>query len=501
MVNNLIIPIVLSCTMAYFAVRWIYFKILKVAIEKNLVDNPEGRKMQKQPVPVVGGLAVFLGVLTGIMTATAYHHTFCPETESTNLLPIICSMSVMIYIGALDDILGLTPMARFAIEIASIVALVFGTGICIDTFHGLWGIENIAWWVAVPLTVFAGVGIINSINMIDGVNGLSSGLCMTCCIVFGAAFVIANDMANAILAFTMAVALLPFFLRNVFGMKSRMFIGDAGTMVMGIMITWFVMSMLSKNSLVAYNSSSHNVNLIAFSLAVLSVPIFDTLRVMSMRMANGGSPFMPDKTHLHHVFVNVGISHIITSISEILIGLLIVAIWYASFLLGSSFEVQLYVVIASSMILVWGTFAFLRYHAKNHTEFLHWLSHTSERTQLGRKDWWKSYSQWLDRPINYAYTDSADDPKLAKSAVARDKFNPYQPAKRQVLTIDVSRNLVMTYIKGKAEVHVKDLIAYSGAEEKHVSVIIREESKSGRIRVLKLNDNGDPAIIASFDCY
>ena len=126
--SNMIIPIILGMVLAYIAVRWAYFKILKIALDKNLVDNPNARKLQKRPVPVVGGLAVFLGLLSGVMAAAAYHYTFDPQTESTGLLPIICAMSVMIYIGTMDDILGLTPKARIAIETAAIIALIFSSG-------------------------------------------------------------------------------------------------------------------------------------------------------------------------------------------------------------------------------------------------------------------------------------------------------------------------------------------------------------------------------------
>ena len=492
--SNMIIPIILGMVLAYIAVRWAYFKILKIALDKNLVDNPNARKLQKRPVPVVGGLAVFLGLLSGVMAAAAYHYTFDPQTESTGLLPIICAMSVMIYIGTMDDILGLTPKARIAIETAAIIALIFSSGMCIDTFRGLWDIEQISWWAAVPLTLVAGVGIINSINMIDGVNGLSSGLCMTCCIIYGIVFFMIGDIANAVLAFTMVSSLLPFFLRNVFGLKSRMFIGDAGTMVMGILMTWFVMCMLSSNSSIAYFSEAHNVNIIALSVAILSVPIFDTLRVMTMRIAKGVSPFRPDKTHLHHVFVNVGISHFVTAISEILIGLTITTIFYISIRVGASLEAQLYVVILSAMWFVWGTYAILRYHVKRHTEFLHWLTHFCEMTHLGRTKWWTSYTRWLDGPINYATANT--DNTAAKSAVAREKFNSHM----QTIDINISkendRKLILDYMKGKAEVHMKDLIAYSGTDKLRVYAVIYEEIQSGYVKEIRTDSKGTPQIVA-----
>ena len=486
---NMFIPVVLGCVMANVAVRWIYFKILKVAFDKKLVDNPDARKLQKRPVPVVGGLAVYLGVLAGVLSAAAFHYMFNPGRESISLLPIICSMSVMLYTGAMDDILGLTPKSRFIIEILSILALIFGTGMCIDTFRGMWGIEQISWWIAVPLTVFAGVGIINAINMIDGVNGLSSGLCITCCCLFGAAFIKAGDVGNAVLAFTMASALVPFYVHNVFGEKSRMFIGDAGTMVMGVLMTWFVMCLLSKNSSVAYYSQAHGVNLIALSLAILSVPIFDTLRVMTMRMAKRKSPFQPDKTHLHHVFVNVGVSHFITAMSEILIGLVITAIWIVSVLIGASVDVQLYVVILSAAVFVWGTYAILRYNAMKHTEFLHWITHFSVRTHFGRTSWWKTYSAWLDAPGDYSSVDA----ELA--SYVSEGFENHLQSIEVTNFKEQDRKLILEFLKGKAEVHVSDLIAYSGAERMRVYPILFEEVQAGYVKVTKANMLGTPEII------
>lgn len=485
---NVALPILIGGLTAYAAVRWIYFKVLKVAFEKRLVDNPEARKLQKRPVPVVGGLAVFFGVLAGLLAAAAFHYSCDPERVSVNLLPIVCGMSVMLYTGALDDILGLSPRARFWIEIASILGLVFSTGMCIDTFHGLWGVGELSWWVAVPLTVFAGVGIINAINMIDGVNGLSSGLCMMCCMLFGLAFLKAEDTGNAVLAFTMAAALIPFFVHNVFGLKSRMFIGDAGTMVMGLLMAWFVMCVLSKNSSVAYYSEAVGVNLIAMSLAILSVPIADTLRVMTMRVLKGRSPFQPDKTHLHHVFVNVGVSHFITAMSELLIGLTITAAWGISVLLHAPVEMQLYVVIGAAVVFVWGTYGVLRYNAKHHTEFLHWLTHFSVSTHLGRKEWWKELTRWLDEPGDYsALVELSATPEAIESHLKSIDVTNYK---------EQDRKLILEFLKGKAEVHVSDLMAYSGAEKLRVYPILFEEEQAGYVKVLKRCGLGAPDIVA-----
>ena len=312
MQTEMTVSVVIGALVALIAVNWVYFKILTIAFRKKLVDNPDARKLQKRPVPVVGGLAVFFGVLFGLMAAAMCHNLFMPDVPNVSLFPVLCAMGVMLYVGAMDDLIGLTPLSRIVIETVSILAIIFGSGMCVDTFRGMWGIEAFSWWVAVPLTVFAGVGVINAINMIDGVNGLSSGLCIVCSLLFGVAFIRLHDVPNAVLAFTMAAAMIPFYIHNVFGLKSRMFIGDAGTMVMGMLMTWFLICLLSSKNDEAYYEADDRANLIAMSLAILSVPVFDTLRVMTMRMLKGKSPFKPDKTHLHHVFVNVGVSHFIT---------------------------------------------------------------------------------------------------------------------------------------------------------------------------------------------
>lgn len=398
-----LISILVPALSALLAVRWIYFKILKLAKEKGLVDNPDARKLQKFPVPVLGGLAVFFGVTFGMLTGCALYYTFnediigqATEFTSTRLIQVMLAMSVMLYTGSLDDILGLSPRTRFVIEILVIFGIVLSSGACMDSLHGLWGVQEFTWWVAVPLTVFAGVGIINAVNMVDGVNGLSSGLCITCSALFGVVFLYIGDIANAILAFTMVASLLPFFVHNVFGDKSRMFIGDAGTMIMGILMTWFVICIISSNG---YTTLIYDdVCIVAMVLAFMSVPVADTLRVMTMRVFKGKSPFSPDKTHLHHAFVAMGVSHSITALSIILINLAVVGTWYVAVKTGASLECQLYSVIIVAAILVWGSYIFLEHESRSSSRKAQWLRNFSIRTHLGRKEWWQRFTYFLDAP-------------------------------------------------------------------------------------------------------
>lgn len=389
--------LVASALAALATVHWAYFKILKIAKSKDVVDHPGSRKLQITPIPVMGGIAVFIGVVMGMLVYTSFREMFqLPLTAP--LLPVMMAMGVMLYVGAMDDTIGLSPRSRIVIEVLVILGLIFGSQGAVDNLHGVLGIRAFSWWIAVPLTVFAGVGIINAVNMVDGVNGLSSGLCIVYSLLFGLAFLRSGDTSNAVLAFVMMVSLLPFYFHNVFGNYSRMFIGDAGTMVMGVLLVWFTISVLRTDSPVPYYMNATNIGLVAMTLAFLSVPVFDTLRVMTMRVVHGKNPFHPDKTHLHHVFISAGVSHFITSTTIITINLLVAGIWALTAICKLSVTMQLITVVLCSMLLIWGIYAFMRYHQLHQTPFMNWLSKVSVATHLGGKKWWKSVSRILDAP-------------------------------------------------------------------------------------------------------
>ena len=163
MVEQIII-LLLPAIASLVSVNWIFLKILSIAKRKGLVDNPNSRKLQKNPVPVLGGLAVVFGLLSGmaVYVAVCMILNTSVTTMGVSLLPIILCCSIMLYVGSLDDILGLTAKSRLIIEVLTMLVLIFGSGLCVDSLHGLWGVENFSWWIAVPLTVFAGVGMINA---------------------------------------------------------------------------------------------------------------------------------------------------------------------------------------------------------------------------------------------------------------------------------------------------------------------------------------------------
>ena len=371
------------------ATWWIFKKVLKIAILKNIVDNPDERKIQRVPVPVLGGAAVFFGMLVAFAVAGTI-------IDVSNMFAMVCVMMIMLYIGTIDDIIDLSPWVRFAIEIIVVLMLVFCDGASIDNFHGLWGIGQLPDIVAIPLTVFACVGIVNSINLIDGVNGLSSGYCIVTCLIFGFAFLLTGDIGRASLGILSVGALIPFIFHNVFGKKSKMFIGDGGTMMMGIIMSSFVINALKTHSTIAA-AVPENFGMVAFVLAVLAIPVFDTLRVMTARIVRGGSPFRPDKTHLHHLLLDYHFSHIGTTAVEILSNMLVVGVWYLAYRLGASVDLQLYVVIFMGMMITFAFYRYARVQQRKETRFYRWLTKVGDWTHVGHTLWFGRFRDFLDK--------------------------------------------------------------------------------------------------------
>ena len=234
-----------------------------------------------------------------------------------------------------------------------------------------------------PLTVVAAVRIINAINLVDGVNGLSSGYCIMACLIFGTLFFLAGEAPMTILAAVSVGALIPFFLHNVFGKTSKMFIGDGGTLVMGVVMSVFVIAILQNGSRVAAYVNP-NVGLVPFTLAVLSVPVFDTLRVMSTRILKGTSPFRPDKTHLHHMFIDLGCSHVATTLAILGVNMFVVLCWWALEASGFSIAVQLYAVIAVSLLVTSGLYHFMQWHICRDTRFMRAMRRLGYKTHISR---------------------------------------------------------------------------------------------------------------------
>ena len=383
------INILIPAFLALLGTLWVHPKVLKISIMKNLVDNPDARKLQRNPVPVMGGIAVFFGIVIGICSSQMMFN-------SPNVFMLVAAMLIMLYTGTIDDIIDLSPTIRFIIEILVVLWMMYINKSSIDCFWGLWGVDTIPQWISYPLTIFASVGIINAINLIDGVNGLSSGFCFMASVMFAIIFYTTGNTVMAIIATSAAGAIIPFFFHNVFGYHTRMFIGDGGTLVIGTMMSMFTISILGQNSVCADYAES-GLSLVAMTLAILAIPVFDTLRVMTSRIIRGTSPFHPDKTHLHHLFIELGFSHAGTTISILTINFLVVVLWFVSYKLGASIEVQLYIVIALSILTTFIFYTYANKKMKKQGKTLAFFRKIAKLLNFEKKGFWLSLQKMIDK--------------------------------------------------------------------------------------------------------
>ena len=381
--------LVILFLIAFISTMFVFKPILRIAKSKNIVDNPDPRKLQKKPVPVMGGVAVFFGLAVGL----CFYKTMIVYTT---LFPVLSSMIIMLYLGSIDDILSIKPGTRFFIEMLVASTMLFGLKWYIADFQGLWGINLISPYIGVPLTVLTFLGIVNAINMIDGIDGLSTSFSILILGTFGIFCFLANDFSFAVLAAVGIGALLPFFLHNVFGYTTKMFVGDGGTMMMGTAISAMVVALLRKDNHLIEYFPELDFSRIAFVVAVLSIPIGDTLRVMVSRMCRHQSPFKADKTHLHHLFLQAGFSYIAISIMEIVLDLIVIGAFFLTWALGASNELQLYVTVAAAAICDFGVAAVLSVSARKNNDFFHKLQIAGSHSHVERKGFWLKVQNVVD---------------------------------------------------------------------------------------------------------
>jgi len=377
--------------MAFIATWVIYVVILSIALRYNIVDQPNARKLQRRPIPVLGGLTVFFGISVGIFGAIFI-------MGYSDLLPIFAAMVIMLVVGVSDDIYDLSPTLRFVIEIAVCFYFIYMCGFSLNDFHGLWGIYKVPEWFAVPLTIISIVGIINAINLIDGVDGYSSGFSAMASILFGIIFLMSDYYSMAVLSLVTAGAAMSFFLHNVFGKLSKMFIGDGGALMLGVVMAIYVLCVLKDDSPCEVLMRD-GMGLIPCTLVTLAVPIFDTLRVMITRIIKGKSPFRPDKTHLHHLFIDAGFSHIGTTLCILALNMFAWIVWFVSYLLGASIDMQLYIVLILSWAVTFGFYHFMRRQCKKNTFIYRKFQGLGKRTHIERNNLWRTMRDITDREV------------------------------------------------------------------------------------------------------
>jgi len=275
--------------------------IVAVSKMKHLCDEPNSRKATQTIVPTLGGLAIFAAFVIAV-TLGSYGKPF------QELRYIIGGLIILFFIGIKDDILVLSARKKLMAQIVTALILVFLADIRFTHVHGFMGLSHIPFSVSVILTVFVMIVITNAFNLIDGIDGLASGICMLTAFAFGGWFYLAGHYEYAIMAFALIGALAGFFIFNVKGQTNKIFMGDTGSLILGLIMSVLVVKFNE------FNIDQTNVYAIrsapAVSFGILIVPLFDTIRVFSIRILHKRSPFSPDKNHVHQRLLHMGYSNL-----------------------------------------------------------------------------------------------------------------------------------------------------------------------------------------------
>ncbi|ENP8446630.1 UDP-N-acetylglucosamine--undecaprenyl-phosphate N-acetylglucosaminephosphotransferase [Vibrio sp. Vb0877] len=341
----------------FFTSFAILFLMRKVAKKIGLVDKPNVRKLHSGPVPLIGGISICL--------VLAQYLTFSPETIEHSWLYLLC-ICVLTIVGAVDDRIDLSFKIRMGVQALLSIVMMKVAGIELHSLGNMFGFGEISLgWSGSIITILAVIGAINAFNMVDGIDGLLGGLSI---VTFGAlAFLLKVDSQHglAYLCVVIIVAMLPYIFMNlgILGRERKVFMGDAGSMMIGFTVIWLLLGVSQVESKPLMRPVT--------ALWLIAVPLMDMAAIMIRRIRRGDSPFKPDREHLHHIFQRLGLGPKQTLVAICFIASLCAGFGIYGELAGISEAVMFYSFIACFIIYsvllsyVWRITSFLRGKIKN----------------------------------------------------------------------------------------------------------------------------------------
>ncbi len=309
----LLLTLVVSFVVTYASIP----SIISVAREKKLFDEPSRRKSHVQQIPTLGGVAIFSGIT--ISAGSFISYSLVPSLQY-----ILVACIIIFFIGIKDDILVIAPSKKLLGQIAAALVLIIPGDICFTSVHGFLGMYHISTISSLLLTLFVIIVIINSFNLIDGIDGLAASVGMVTTGFFGIWFFMSGNIEYCLLSAAVFGTLLAFFRFNVFGGKNKIFMGDTGSLLIGLLMSVQVIVFNEKN--IGFTSAFSIKSAPAVSFAVLIIPLYDTMRVFLIRMSRGRSPFSADKNHIHHCLLKLGFSHTQSTLIIVLANLCFIAL-------------------------------------------------------------------------------------------------------------------------------------------------------------------------------
>ena len=297
--------------------------VIRVSYLKHLYDVPDERKSHESVIPTLGGLAIFAGFMIS-------SSLFMPTEDNVNYNFLVGALMIVFFIGLKDDILITAPIKKLMGQLLAAVILVVLGGVRITSMYGFFGVAELVPEISFLLTVFTIIVIMNGFNLIDGINCLSGGIGLVVSSVFGVWFVVNSFWSLGVISFSLSGSVLGFLWFNK--TPAKIFMGDTGSLIIGLIIAYLAIYFIELNP-VAPNYSFNSIPVLTFG--ILIVPLFDTLRVFVWRALKGKSPLTPDKNHIHHRLLELGWSHMRSSIVIVIFNISFVVLCFCLRNIGS----------------------------------------------------------------------------------------------------------------------------------------------------------------------
>ena len=275
----------------------------ELAMANNFTDTPSARKSHSLQVPILGGVAIYFSTFCTIATFTFLFDNL--TLSNTSFLLAFGSITLLV-VGVLDDVFGLKPLTKLIFQISIAVIVVYTLQFNIENMNGLLGLFALPKIISLILSLFIYIIFMNMLNLIDGIDGLASGLSMIAFTFFAYVTYNTGSYFNLLLCVSCIGSLLPFMYFNLFSDK-KIFLGDNGSLILGFTLGFLSLELLSLDNGTMISVFGGNTPLVLMSL--FSFPLVDTLRVFTIRILRNRSPFSPDKNHVHHHLLRLGLSH------------------------------------------------------------------------------------------------------------------------------------------------------------------------------------------------
>lgn len=294
------LPAILIAFVSALFITWYYIpKVIKVVKERHLEDKPGFHKIHMSEVPTLGGIGIFGGFIFGFLIGV---NGYMPGLSYFTAAAVF-----LLFVGIKDDLVFLNPKKKFWGELGAAVLVALFTNIHITHFHGFMGITDISAITTFIITILLFLFIINAVNLIDGIDGLAASVGIIASVSFGIFFFLSGDYGYTVMAAALLGSLLAFLYYNMSQGTQKIFMGDSGSLVIGFTLAVFAIHF---NELVAAGGSVLKLESApSIAIAVLIIPLYDTLRVTALRLYARKSIFVGDKRHIHHMMLRAGLNH------------------------------------------------------------------------------------------------------------------------------------------------------------------------------------------------